>query len=321
MIQNLAKGSLGNIAEPLQATFFLIRDAAAEAGSAAGGVLNALMDIKSIGTIHTWIITHHRDVYEPSIDNTGGGDGGGGGGDGTCFVIHTPVMMADGTIKEIERIEIGDRVLSWDTATGKPVEAEVCKVFHHDRSEVRGYAVINDVLCVTTEHPLWANGQWVEVAYMRRGDRLMDADGDPVVIESIGYVEEQAEVFNLHTSHPTHNYFAGGVLAHNAAKKAAGGPVRAGGVYLVGEQRPEIFVPDTSGMIVPNARRFLAQLNAAMGSVIQATAASAGAAVDRGAERGAGRGAAGTTQVTIYGLTIEGVQDARGLLGELQAMA
>ena len=34
--------------------------------------------------------------------------------------------------------------------------------------------------------------------------------------------------------------------------KAAGGPVRGGGTYLVGERGPELFTPGTSGMITPN---------------------------------------------------------------------
>jgi len=34
--------------------------------------------------------------------------------------------------------------------------------------------------------------------------------------------------------------------------RAAGGPVSAGQPYVVGEKRPEIFVPNTSGRIIPN---------------------------------------------------------------------
>jgi hypothetical protein len=33
--------------------------------------------------------------------------------------------------------------------------------------------------------------------------------------------------------------------------RAAGGPVRAGEPYIVGERRPELFVPETNGTIVP----------------------------------------------------------------------
>ncbi len=36
--------------------------------------------------------------------------------------------------------------------------------------------------------------------------------------------------------------------------RASGGPVGAGGAYLVGEQGPELFVPSQNGSIAPNAR-------------------------------------------------------------------
>lgn len=48
-----------------------------------------------------------------------------------------------------------------------------------------------------------------------------------------------------------------GAMARQAGKpldgtRASGGPVRAGGAYLVGEQRPEIFVPVQDGLILPH---------------------------------------------------------------------
>lgn len=45
---------------------------------------------------------------------------------------------------------------------------------------------------------------------------------------------------------------AGAILPVGGAR-AAGGPVDAGTPYLVGEQGPELFVPQTSGAIAPNA--------------------------------------------------------------------
>lgn len=39
-----------------------------------------------------------------------------------------------------------------------------------------------------------------------------------------------------------------------AGARAAGGPVEEGSAYLVGENGPELFVPQTSGAISPNAR-------------------------------------------------------------------
>lgn len=40
----------------------------------------------------------------------------------------------------------------------------------------------------------------------------------------------------------------------NAQPRALGGPVNAGGSFLVGERGPELFVPNTGGQIVPNNR-------------------------------------------------------------------
>ena len=46
--------------------------------------------------------------------------------------------------------------------------------------------------------------------------------------------------------------FLTGVLGGLSGARAEGGPVDAGKSYLVGEKRPEVFVPSTNGYIVPN---------------------------------------------------------------------
>lgn len=46
--------------------------------------------------------------------------------------------------------------------------------------------------------------------------------------------------------------FLGGVLSGLIGGKAIGGPVLANQPYIVGEKRPELFVPSTAGRIVPN---------------------------------------------------------------------
>lgn len=43
----------------------------------------------------------------------------------TCFVAGTKITMADGSLKNIENIVEGDRVLSYDEISGEIVEAEV----------------------------------------------------------------------------------------------------------------------------------------------------------------------------------------------------
>ena len=41
-------------------------------------------------------------------------------------------------------------------------------------------------------------------------------------------------------------------IRQNVGTRALGGPVDAGSPFLVGERGPELFVPNVSGMIVPN---------------------------------------------------------------------
>jgi phage-related minor tail protein len=45
---------------------------------------------------------------------------------------------------------------------------------------------------------------------------------------------------------------AGAIGNFIAGMRAEGGPVNAGGAYMVGEKGPELFVPGSSGSIVPN---------------------------------------------------------------------
>lgn len=69
--------------------FYTMRAAIADAAAVADGLLSTLEGIKSIGTItnNIWVITHYKDVYEPSEGGGGGGSTpgpstGGGGGHG-----------------------------------------------------------------------------------------------------------------------------------------------------------------------------------------------------------------------------------------------
>lgn len=50
------------------------------------------------------------------------------------------------------------------------------------------------------------------------------------------------------------NYGSGGQITGNYERDATGGNVRDDKIYMVGETGPELFVPDSSGVIVPNHR-------------------------------------------------------------------
>ncbi len=69
-----------------------------------------------------------------------------------CFLPGTEINMADGSKKNIEEIEVGDDVLSWDFEDEEFVSGEVVDNF---KRESDSYYVINGEIKVTGEHPFW----------------------------------------------------------------------------------------------------------------------------------------------------------------------
>jgi len=68
------------------------------------------------------------------------------------------------------------------------------------------------------------------------------------VIRSLG-MDLMRMVFNQTVTAPLAKGISSAILA---GFRAEGGPVNAGGAYMVGERGPELFVPSSSGSIVPN---------------------------------------------------------------------
>jgi hypothetical protein len=134
-------------------------------------------------------------------------DGGGG-----CFLSGTPITMADGSLKPIETIEVGDVVLAFDEATGEMKPDKVSVV--HDPVDWESYLLVNGALKLTPPHPVLSDGEWVEIGKLVVGDSLTSADGSKVLIESIEVVSEPVTVYNFATN-PCQTYVAGGFIVHN----------------------------------------------------------------------------------------------------------
>lgn len=197
----------------------------------------------------------------------------------SCFVAGTPILMADGSSKPIEDIKIGDEVVSYDLRTGEKIIAEVGDTFKHFESE---YLVINESIGVTKNHPLLINCEWQPAGAANLGDALMDKNSQPVFVTSIDVIVRMCFVYNLHIDNAAHNYFAGGILAHN---KATGGLISAPGSGNV----------DTGLLPVANGE-YIVQANA----VKQPGALTALRAINSGADI-AGLGGGGGQIINIYG--------------------
>ncbi len=130
----------------------------------------------------------------------------------SCFLAGTKILMGDSTYKNIEDVKEGDFVQSYDEKTGEVVEAKVRKTFYHEKSD--GYLIINSLLEVTANHPMYVNGEWKPAGEIKVRDLLLDKEGNNVPVFSVEPVGDAVPTYNLEVA-GNHNYFANDILAHN----------------------------------------------------------------------------------------------------------
>jgi hypothetical protein len=118
-----------------------------------------------------------------------------------CFLVGTQIRMADGSLKNIENIEVGDKVRSYDKESGEWKTGTVSNVFHHSPSEMTDYyLLLNDDLGVTPNHPIMVNGVWITAGQLNIGDVY---GGN--IITSIERIYERVSTFNFEVV-PYHTY-------------------------------------------------------------------------------------------------------------------
>lgn len=131
---------------------------------------------------------------------------------GGCFASGTKVLMADGTLKNIEEVKVEDYVFTRSSQTDpKLVKAKVLKT--HSTEEA-GYLIINGDLKVTANHIMWINNTWKEAGSVQVGDTLTDNQGKKVAVTSVEWQRSKVTVYNL-VIDKYHTYFANGVWVHN----------------------------------------------------------------------------------------------------------
>ncbi|WP_235439244.1 ricin-type beta-trefoil lectin domain protein [Streptomyces yangpuensis] len=168
-------------------------------------------------------------------------------GGGSCpiansFATGTFVLMADGTSKPIEELEIGEQVLATDPETGETVARDVTATIlgtgSKDLVEIKVDTdgdpdTAPDLITATDKHPFWviSLAKWVDAAELQPGQWLRTGNGTHVQVASVRkWATQKTTVHNLTVS-DLHTYYvlagATPVLVHNcggiekAAKSAA----------------------------------------------------------------------------------------------------
>ncbi|SFS45668.1 DNRLRE domain-containing protein [Marininema halotolerans] len=133
-----------------------------------------------------------------------------------CFVAGTKVLTNDGD-KPIEKIKVGDKVLSKDEKTGKVGYKKVKQLFRHQADAIYTVTVGNEKIQITAEHPFWVKGKgWVKAKDLQRGDLLVTDKGKVLPVKRVTMTQKHVTVYNFEVE-DYHTYFVSDdhVWVHN----------------------------------------------------------------------------------------------------------
>ena len=142
----------------------------------------------------------------------------------SCFAAGTEVATMTGR-RPIESLRAGDRVLTWDTATGSLGLQPILTVFHNPPSKTLRLELEDDAIVTTPWHRFWIVGKgWVVARDLKAGDVVRTLERASRIV-SISPAETQL-VYNLEVAQD-HDYLVGerGALVHdNSFFMTAGAP-------------------------------------------------------------------------------------------------
>lgn len=123
------------------------------------------------------------------------------------------------TLKPIEEITVGDKVLAYDDETGEQGYKEVVRLFRNETQEWYHVFVGGQEIVCTAEHPFYVVGKgFVPARGLNEGDNLISSNGVQVKIDSlkIEYLEFPETTYNFEVE-DFHTYYVSQskLLAHN----------------------------------------------------------------------------------------------------------
>lgn len=162
-----------------------------------------------------------------------------------CFVGGTKVTMADGSKKDIEDIQVGEKVLTYDEVSKQQIIRPVSEAIHHDSRWTDLYSFeFSDGSKVTSndEHRFFIADREIylsaEQIYKKwsagESVKMLNSSRQLVQVTAISIDHKNVPLYNLHVeglydqgdendlyTKSNHNYFAGNILVHN--RKNCGG--------------------------------------------------------------------------------------------------
>lgn len=143
----------------------------------------------------------------------------------TCFPAGTKIYTHEG-YKNIEKININDKVYSFNELTNKVELNHITKTFKHVDTDIYKINIFDETINVTPHHRFYIkrNGkmQWVEAKDLLISDRLINDKLEEINIIKIEYKKETNVVYNFEVQN-NHTYFVSekNILVHNIKSPCA----------------------------------------------------------------------------------------------------
>jgi RHS repeat-associated protein len=140
-----------------------------------------------------------------------------------CFVAGTLIAVEKGE-KPIENIKEGDRVWSYNEATGTAEVQHVVKLFRKTAKHKVTISIGATIIETTLEHPFWQKSKgWTPAKDLKTGDQLFTLGTKEVLVTEVKITEVEFTVYNFEVS-KTHTYYVSGnqVLVHNQCYTPSG---------------------------------------------------------------------------------------------------
>lgn len=142
----------------------------------------------------------------------------------SCFTAGTKIAVENG-YKNIENIEVGDYVYSYNLETKTKELKKVLRTFIHQKDEIYTLKVNNQLIYTTEEHPFYViNKGWINAEKLKFNDKLLSIKTGPTNIKNISKRNNKIYVYNIEVE-DNHNYLITEeeILVHN--KPHSGGTI------------------------------------------------------------------------------------------------
>lgn len=134
-----------------------------------------------------------------------------------CFIAGTEISLANGDVKNIEDVKVGEEVLTYNEETAVTEAGTVGDLKQHEVDAVIRLTLDNENIIITThEHPFYVQDKgWVKASELQPLDICQKVDGSESIVSTVEVLEETHTVYNLLSVSDNHNFFANGILVHN----------------------------------------------------------------------------------------------------------